>query len=731
MANEVTQTIKENGIIVGYKKITYDDKGNIVSSISLDANGNIVLSNTPQSASNQSQPNNQTNSSNSSKTSGDNPMQVNVGDTVQIIDNGIDVTNGNIASAGVKYGKGGPLWGKVEGIFKNWETGKRWGLPERVTKVRVKADNSDLIVWQVQPEHIAPNIIRSSQPELIQTEASQLPPVLESTPQGLIDLSSGSNSSSVSESSNESIKPYATGVDAVSWTNGYDTSKEIPGNLTLDQASPKHNTKQVIEGTSMGIITPSTYKPFPGIGWRYLNNDEKKHIGGSSGLMFDSGIMELTRIDMFDDHQKRSELLNELEGNIQNSEGFPKLLNPATTYRSAEYDYKIDIGDSTSSFNIVRGLEDRLMDARAAFGIPIHGNNVMAKAMKFYMYNRFRTPDTNLAHNKSFTYVFFTRPDLNLLKKEGGITAKNHILNHTETAMLWRRNPELFKLLTDRSRCGDQDNFNMLLSNQCTSFDIQDETLTTNEAGKSWNEYEMAYGNMYTARSAGEFPCNFTETATYDVTNLIKLWMTYIDMVARGAWSPSYDLTEQNKETPEITDSYVFTKTLDYAASAYVFKCGPDGQDILYWSKYFGIFPINTGASALSWDETTPVGSTPKLNIRFRYSFKRDLNPVSLIEFNRASNIKSPNDAISEEAFNPEYGHSNRPYVGAPFVEMLLRNPKNMNPLGGVNRGPNAANSILRLKFKKYSDRTLTDELIYRNGLAGRSSRSNKGVEAI
>ena len=151
----------------------------------------------------------------------------------------------------------------------------------------------------------------------------------------------------------------------------------------------------------------------------------------------------------------------------------------------------------------------------------------------------------------------------------------------------------------------------------------------------SWNDYEMVYGDSYTGRAAGDFNCNFIETSDYSIINLIKLWITYIDNVSRGAWSPSYNLYGNDSSfSTSINGSHIYRKALDYAASVYVFKCGPDGEDVLYWSKYYGVFPMNTGANALSWDAGTPIGDNPKLNIKFSYSFKKDLSPISLLEFN-------------------------------------------------------------------------------------------------
>jgi hypothetical protein len=420
----------------------------------------------------------------------------------------------------------------------------------------------------------------------------------------------------------------------------------------------------------------------------------------------------------WEDSDKRRELLNEDSENIMNSEGFPKKLTAASGVVPARYSYQIQVGDP--KYTMMVSLEDKLMQARASLGIPVHGRNDIARAMKYYMYNRFKTPDTNLAYNRSFTHVFFTRPDLNLLNYMG--EANQQVRNHSETAMLWRRNPDLFKLLTDYRRCRDSDNFNLLLANQITSFDIQDEQLTTTEAGRSWSNYEMIYGDEYSGRAAGEFSCNFTETSDYSVINLLKLWITYIYNVKRGAWSPSYNLFSTNGgvgDTPNA--SHVYTKTLDYATSCYVFKCAPEGDDILYWSKYYGVIPVNTGASALSWELGTPVGDVPKLNIRFRYSFKRDMSPISLLEFNSNANINDDGDATYENSYNVNYAHSSRPNVGSPFVEMRFEDPKPFRADGGVNTGPKAPTSSIKLKFRPNSDSKLTDEILYRATLANRA----------
>ena len=306
---------------------------------------------------------------------------------------------------------------------------------------------------------------------------------------------------------------------------------------------------------------------------------------------------------------------------------------------------------------------------RAAIGMTVHGNDDIARSVKYYMYNRFKSPQWDLAYGKTFTHVFFTRPDLNLLEDDSTISGQ--AAAHTETAMIWKRHPDLFKLLTDKNRCKDRDNFNLLLSNQISSFSLKDEEINTIKVGKSWNDHQIVYGSDYTGRTADSFTCTFTETKDFSVINLIKLWMTYIDNVSRGAFLPYYG--KQGKANTLDPFCHVHTRTLDYAASCYFIITAENGEDILYWSKYYGIFPTSTGVSALSWDNDTPLGSAPKLNITFAYSYKLDLNPISLVEFNYNAGIGEDMTAIS--SYDAGLAHSARPLVATPYIEFEEAEP--------------------------------------------------------
>jgi len=402
------------------------------------------------------------------------------------------------------------------------------------------------------------------------------------------------------------------------------------------------------------------------------------------------------------DIDKRARLLSEDIENIQNEVSFPDLAvqSDASRMLAARYDYQIKIDDDRYKIADSKRLEEQLQEARASLGIPVHGNNDIARAMKYYMYNRFQGADSNLAFNKAFTYVFFTRPDLNLLNCNG--TANANTLSHPESAIMYRRNPWIFKLLTECVRCGDSNNFNMLLSNQCKSFSLNDSQLDTTESGASWDGYRMSYGTMCNSRAAGEFTCTFTELQDYSILNLIRMWMLYIHNARLGQWKPSYNLMSQTDTcsvaaNPSPSTSHIFTKTLDYAASAYVFKCGPDGSDILYWTKYGGIIPVSGGENALSWNGE--VDDRPNISITFKYMYKVPCSGFSLVEFNeKCARLKGRGNLQAVDPFNENYAHSDRPYTTTPFVEMYLPHHYG-NIANGVGVGDTATKTQLRLRF--------------------------------
>lgn len=427
---------------------------------------------------------------------------------------------------------------------------------------------------------------------------------------------------------------------------------------------------------------------------------------------------------------------------IQNAYGYPqkigtntvqnlieKALNQKSSrYKTIEYDYRIDLDDSRYEIPSGISLEDQLMKVRTALGLQVHGNRTLGKAIKYFLYNRYQNIDGgNLAFNRLITHVFFTRPDLNLLyngsvyNNQPGVIL-DEIKRFSDAFLIWQRNPNIFRLLTDCHRTGEPspNNFNFLLSNQVTNIEFKDETIETVQSTSNWKDYKIEYGGSYKNRGNGEIQCTFLETDDLAVLDLMKMWTMYIDNVTIGTWKPSYNLKRATPNDKKVSvnspfDSHIYTRTLDYAASCYAFKLAPDGEEILYWTKYYGLIPKSFTLNQLNYSKGETPNAPIQITVSFAYSFKKDLSPISLLEFNKISNIDDSIDAksIYEPNFDtmhdtvdgseitnrPAGVRSGVPLVGAPFV--AIQSVRDSIVDYGTYRGLQSNQDFkLMLKFK-------------------------------
>ena len=498
--------------------------------------------------------------------------------------------------------------------------------------------------------------------------------------------------------------------------------------------------------------------------YRSLTEEEQKRtwIRNLEGLKVVNNV-ENQVFDLFPAKEENLNIItNENKTLIQNAFGFPnqtdkKLSSLVNQVREEEeeslkvrqYDYQIKIDDPNIAQASDISIEDRLMKARAQFGLQVHGNTRLGKAIKYFLYNRYKNIDGgNLAWNRMVTHVFFTRPDLNLLYNNGPLLSE--LRNFSEVTLLWQRDPNLFRLLTDCNRTGEsfKNNFNLLLSNQIANFEFKDETISKVESTKTWKDQKIIYGGSYTGRGDGEISCTFIETRELSITNLIRLWIMYIDNVTSGIWRPSYNLyrkhpeeaggldlkvnygfTNEDKKLQNANDSlftekmsHIYTRTLDYAASCYAFKLREDGEEIMYWTKYYGLIPTSLSLSHLNWQAGSPDSDVKTVNVTFAYSFKKDLSPISLLEFNANSYIQDEDNQETpyEPNFDTNYDikhedgtystpsgvRSGVPLVGAPFITIrsiyseMKRNKSNFLGYGASDNEGNEIPFSLRLKFK-------------------------------
>lgn len=261
-------------------------------------------------------------------------------------------------------------------------------------------------------------------------------------------------------------------------------------------------------------------------------------------------------------------------------------------------------------------------------------------------------PDYHLT--KTFSHVFFTRPDLYLLNSD--CTLAPLVKNDPLYYYLYKNDSNILKCLS-KYQTSSHD-LNLFLSNTAQSFEVADEFVKTTEHGETFTGYKVQYGlSNIESRTAGTFNIKYVDDKNYTIYKIHKAWVEYISKVYRGELSPRSE--------------YRYKKILDYACSVYYIVCGEDGETILFWTKYFGVFPTNVPSSTSSWSAGSLL-KIPEYNITYAYAFKEDFTPLTLAELN--INTKSKGTIAYRKIYEPEQLGTGKTFVNAPFIETKIYN---------------------------------------------------------
>ena len=124
-----------------------------------------------------------------------------------------------------------------------------------------------------------------------------------------------------------------------------------------------------------------------------------------------------------------------------------------------------------------------------------------------------------------------------------------------------------------------------------------------------------------------------------------------------------------------------------------------DGETILFWSKYYGVYPSTIPSNQYSWSAGTLL-SHITLDVKFNYSWKEDYNLAAIAEFNYNSRLEDAiqssdggNSVAMVPTYNKNLGTAGRTWVGAPFIETVYEN-------GGEAGNYGNGNMVFKLRFR-------------------------------
>lgn len=327
-----------------------------------------------------------------------------------------------------------------------------------------------------------------------------------------------------------------------------------------------------------------------------------------------------------------------------------------TDFDSGNYSDRATIDDGDFS-DIIGSFTDDIREKLNIQNIAPDSPIKNAFLQPYKNFNRFYTIFNENELGNLTSYVFITRPDCNISladQKKSNYNADPYWVNAGA-------NKNMVYLLTSDTVSQDHD-FISFLTDRTESFQVPDQNLKQFNTAQPLSGWTLNYaGNSNESMSGGTLDITFRDDVNLRVTKLIENWVTYIDKVVKGEITPK--------------TNYIWYKIFDYMSSIYYFVCDPTASQILFYSKFTGVFPINAPLSA--WSHNLHGTPDPKINVTFAYSIVEHNSFDVIKDFNCNSHLGAREDCHPANFINtdfvPNYDISDMSMlsiVGAPFVAL-------------------------------------------------------------
>lgn len=237
-------------------------------------------------------------------------------------------------------------------------------------------------------------------------------------------------------------------------------------------------------------------------------------------------------------------------------------------------------------------------------------------------------PDNALTHAKE--YVFFTKPDLHLINRNNGDIAD--VLKpypfFVDAVSRYREVCNQLQLSSNRI-FGINSGFMPILSNCIKSeLDVPDAEADSDiETGANDYGTKITYrGTSYASDQEQSFSIEFEDTKYLEVFMLFKIYDEYEKYKNLGLLE-----LDSNNQDDELWINYTFKKILHDQFSIFKIIVGEDGESIIYFGKYTGVYPTGAPRSSFSSMQNQQGQS---ITVNFKAQFYRDMDPSIILGFN-------------------------------------------------------------------------------------------------
>lgn len=226
------------------------------------------------------------------------------------------------------------------------------------------------------------------------------------------------------------------------------------------------------------------------------------------------------------------------------------------------------------------------------------------------------------------SYVFFTRPDLNISPFNATVLSFFDYILKTPIGNLvceYLQYPDTHEALTAvklDSNYKTRSKFDPLCTNLCKEVSSpRDLSMDKFETEADFVGRQLQYAMGADGHdSIGEITCNFEDCNGSPMFLKHYLWFNYIHEVCKGTISPR--------------KYYIREREIDYTCSIYLFKLDSDNETILRFGKFTGCFPISVPMNTLSHSRDIKLDEFDDISITYAYNAYEPMNPEILKDFN-------------------------------------------------------------------------------------------------
>lgn len=263
---------------------------------------------------------------------------------------------------------------------------------------------------------------------------------------------------------------------------------------------------------------------------------------------------------------------------------------------------------------------------------------------KYEKFARYERLDPHNWLGATREYIFFTAPDLQVYN--------NNLENRSRLFKeAFKRYPDVVSSLTFTE---GRPFVNLLSNYKRSNVDLPDINASNDyETSKNILGSSIFYrGTSYESDENAEFSVEFEDTKYLEVYMWFRLYDEYERMKHYGLIT-------------NINDKYVTGKILHDQMSMFKFIVGSDGESIIHYSKYYGVYPKNVPRSTFS---DLPMDGNLKFTINFKASFVEDMDSNIIDDFNEIVE-RIPRGNAELGGYMAEYNGWSGEYMQRPYIE--------------------------------------------------------------